>query len=107
MRAGALVWVGLVVRFVCVIRHPCARVCARRPTPACVSPVFPGSPGVLPEHRITNRGKPSIPLMPSPVVGGQERPRMVLMAVVFHSQWFKSQVKSIQKQQTTIRQPMT
>jgi hypothetical protein len=37
-----------------------------------LEPTVPARPGVfLPEHW----GKPSIPLMPSPVVGGQERPR--------------------------------
>ena len=34
-------WVWMVVRFVCVIRHPCVRVCA------CVSRVCPGSPRCL------------------------------------------------------------
>ena len=58
-------WVGMVVRFICVIRVPvCARV---RPCAPCVSRVCPGSPRCL----------------------------------------FKSsQVKSIQKQQTTIRKPI-
>ncbi len=62
--AGALVWVGLVVRFVCVIRVPvCARVCPLSRLAAC-----PGSPrclftGTLGEAEHTPNALPSQPMV--------------------------------------------
>jgi hypothetical protein len=81
--AGALVWVGLVVRFVCVIRVPvCARVCPLSRLAAC-----PGSPrclftGTLGEAEHTPNA------LPGSWGSGETEVVHGLKAVVFHSRWF-------------------
>jgi hypothetical protein len=63
--AGALVWVGLVVRFVCVIRVPvCARVCPGLPAS--------GLSRLAPVSFYRNTTPNALPVK----------------AVVFHSRWF-------------------